>query len=169
MAILGFAAPAPARAVPVETAPGRLLIPVAGGRASLDAGVALPEGGALLAGTVEGSGRVYVAKVTSTGALDPSASRSYRPRQIRRVVRIPFRASASAPGLARITLLAGRHLIARRIIAVTTAGTGSVQVQLPKSGRVFLRRHRRAPLLATLDFRSLFGEAASASAPVRVL
>lgn len=65
-------APAALAAVQVEQAPGRVLIPVASGRATLVAGVALPGGGALLAGTVEHSGRVYVAKVTSTGALDPS-------------------------------------------------------------------------------------------------
>ena len=45
---------------------------VGGGRATLDAGVALPEGGALLAGSVQHSGRVYIAKVTPAGALDPS-------------------------------------------------------------------------------------------------
>lgn len=59
-------------ALPVEQAPGRVLIPVASGRASLTAAVALAGGGALLAGAVEHSGRVYVAKVTSTGALDQS-------------------------------------------------------------------------------------------------
>lgn len=61
-----------AAALRVETAPGRVLIPVANGRAQLSAAVPLPGGGALLAGVVEHSGLVYLAKVTATGAVDPS-------------------------------------------------------------------------------------------------
>lgn len=71
-ALLAGAPAAPCAAVQVEQAPGRVLFAVGGGRATLDAGIALPEGGALLAGSVPHSGRVYIAKVTSAGALDPS-------------------------------------------------------------------------------------------------
>lgn len=73
-ALLLAAAPATARAaaIPTEAAPGRTLFAVDGGRAELSAGVALPGGGAVLAGVLKGSGRVYIAKVSSGGALDGS-------------------------------------------------------------------------------------------------
>ncbi len=63
----------PAAAMPEpEAAPGRVLLPVAGGRAHLVTGVALPGGGALLSGAVEGSGTVYLAEVGPGGALEES-------------------------------------------------------------------------------------------------
>jgi uncharacterized delta-60 repeat protein len=65
-------APSPAAAAGVEAAPGRVVFPVANGRAWLHSAVPLPGGGALLAGAVEHSGRVYLAEVSGTGALDPS-------------------------------------------------------------------------------------------------
>jgi uncharacterized delta-60 repeat protein len=54
----------------VEAAPGRIIFPVANGRARLSSAIALPTGGALLVGQIEGSGRVYVAKVSESGTLD---------------------------------------------------------------------------------------------------
>ena len=56
----------------VESAPGRIIFPIADGDAWLVSAIALPAGGALLVGQVEGSGRVYVAKVSQSGGLDPS-------------------------------------------------------------------------------------------------
>ena len=153
----------------------------------------LANGSLLLAGNVSlsppavGGPRTVVrrfaeAVLTPSFTLDPSvggaaatphvtlaAPRAYRPAQTRHLVRVPFLVSASAPGLARVELLAGRHLVARRIVAVTGPALDPLQVQLPQSGRSFLRAHRRAPLRATLEFRDLFGDAASASVPVRVL
>jgi uncharacterized delta-60 repeat protein len=58
--------PPPAAAVTLETAPGRVVFPVAGGRARLAGAVSIP-GGALLVGVLERSGKVYVAKVSATG------------------------------------------------------------------------------------------------------
>lgn len=67
------AAPA-ARAISLglQTAPGRVLIDVAGGRAVIAAVAPLPDGGALLAGTVSRSGDVYVVRVAPSGLPDPS-------------------------------------------------------------------------------------------------
>jgi uncharacterized delta-60 repeat protein len=71
LAIIPAAAPRTAAAT-VEAAPGRIAFPVAGGRARLTAAVPLPGGGALLAGVVERSGWVYLAKISGTGELEQS-------------------------------------------------------------------------------------------------
>ena len=71
VAVVLLLAPSHAAAA-VEVAPGRVTFPVANGRARLTTAAPVPGGGAVLAGAVEGSGRVYVAKVSETGALEQS-------------------------------------------------------------------------------------------------
>jgi uncharacterized delta-60 repeat protein len=61
-------------AAPVESAPGRVLFAVAGGRATAvpDGAIAVPGGGALIVGSVPGRAGLYVAKVMQTGGLEAS-------------------------------------------------------------------------------------------------
>ncbi len=67
---LACAAPGPAE---VQT-PGRVIFAVAAGSVGeqYGSGVALPQGGAILAGDASGAAGIYVAKVSPSGALDPS-------------------------------------------------------------------------------------------------
>lgn len=68
---LALASPASGDTTP-ESAPGRIIFPVANGRARLASAIPFLGGGALLVGLVGGSGRLYIAKVSESGALDPS-------------------------------------------------------------------------------------------------
>ena len=74
---------------------------------------------------------------------------------------------SSGPGLIRIELFAGKHLVARRVVATTDGARRPVLVQIPLSGRRYLHAHRRTQVRAVAVFRDLFGQEATSTLPSR--
>jgi hypothetical protein len=96
------------------------------------------------------------------GAFAPSQSAARDGARGRLLVGL----DSTSPGLALVSVRAGRRVLASRLVALLAGGRTAVQVPFSRGARRYLAAHGRAPLHAVVAFRDLLAQPASASAPL---
>jgi hypothetical protein len=143
-----------------------------------DGGVVLPGAVAVIQYTGEGAGyeteQAAVASVTPAFAVDSAFGGPAQPAKIRvrltkqratvdaKRLRVSITATTSSPGLALLTVKAGKRTIARSTAPVFASGTQRLPALLTLTGRRALKHAHRLRVTVTASFRDLMGSRASA-------
>jgi uncharacterized delta-60 repeat protein len=149
-----------------------------------DGSYLVPGGVSVTQPTGEGSGysigRFAAAGLTSSLELDPSFGGPAAPLRLsvrlsRQRARTAFKRhgirielKASAVGLARVKILAGRRAIAHSLLPVFTTARHVLPVELTKYGNLYLRRHRNVRVTISATGRDLLTTTRTATARGRL-